>query len=244
MACFLALAAMTGVVAAEHHRSNGLARRLEKAARLEGRLRELSERNQALARSALGAQELDRLRAEQSEVEALLAEIKARKTAEKEPSPQPGFKRTLVAECVYAGRATPEASFESVLWAASHGNVDQLAELIDLEGKVRASAQELFDNLPPSSRQEYANPRKVVATLLAASFPKDAVAASAVDERKSDGDAFLSVQVEHSEGNARTNVYHLQKQDDGWHLLIPEGVMADFEKMLVDEPDALAAAHS
>lgn len=242
--CLLVYAGLACAVSVESWRARNLTHELDLAAGTGQRLRALREENRTLERSAIDPMELERLKAEQSEVESLTAEIKALREAEQGAAPKPGSRRTLVSDCVYAGRKTPGSSFESVLWAASRGNVDQLSDLIDLTGKARETADALFNNLPPASRQEYSNPRKVVATLLAASFPKDAVATSSVGERESANDAYLSIQVEHAEGKARLNLYHFRKEEDGWRLLVPEGVMADFEKTLTGDSALLQQAHS
>ena len=242
--CLLIVAGLALGISANARRAKERSRVLDRSTGLGERLSRLRLENKALQGEAPDAREIERLKAAKSEVDSLTAEIEALREARKGPSPNTTYNRTLASEWSYAGRATPDNSFESILWAASHGNVEQLSGLIGLAGTPLKTAEELFNNLPPATRQEYANAQKMVATLLAASFPQDAVAARPVEERTSASDAYLSVQVEHSDGKPRTNLYHLRKEADGWHLLIPEGVMDDFEKTLTSDSASLPAAHS
>jgi hypothetical protein len=140
------------------------------------------------------------------------------------------------ADWIYAGRSTPRAAMESVLWAASHGDVDHLAELLGFADDVRTKAQALFSQLPLSSQQEYGSPERVVATLLAGSFPKNATAMTIVDNKPDDEEAEISMRIDHSSGGPRTNSFQLRRAPDGWQLMVPSSVMAGYEKTVDGEP--------
>jgi hypothetical protein len=139
----------------------------------------------------------------------------------------------LAAEWSYAGRDSPRKSFESVLWAASHADVDRLAGLLDFAAGAGAVADALYANLPPAARQEYGSAQKVVATLLAGSFPKDAAAMTDLGESVTGTEAQLSFRIEHADGTSKTNLYQFRRSDDGWRLIVPASVMADYAKTLV-----------
>jgi hypothetical protein len=235
MACLLSVIATLGVGAVEGHRSKARVHDLALATRQRDRLRRVQDENRRLREQELTAEERDRLQAMHDEAEALRARINALKASLQASGGNGTLGPTLSADWVYAGRATPRASFESVLWTASRGDVDQLASLLDFDGEARGAAEAIFGNLPPDSRSEYPSAQKVVATLLSASFPKDASAMTPVGARVDGHDALLSFRVDHADGTSRTNVYHFRQETDGWRLLVPASVMADYEKMLAGD---------
>jgi hypothetical protein len=242
MACLLSVIAVVGVGAVEGHRTKARDHELALATRQRERLRRIQDENRRLRNQQLSAEERDRLQGVHNEAEALRARINTLKAsllsgAENGPSVP-----SVNADWVYAGRATPRASFESVLWAASRGDVDPLAGLLDFDSEARGAAEAMFANLPPNSRSDYPNAQKVVATLLAASFPKDASAMTPGDVRVNGPEAVLSFRVDHADGTSRTNLYHFRQEADGWHLLVPASVMADYEKMLAGDSRASPSA--
>jgi hypothetical protein len=136
----------------------------------------------------------------------------------------------------FAGNETPGAAIESVLWAASRGDVDRLAGLLGFSPDVRAQADAMYSRLPSASQQEYGSAERVVATLLAGSFPKDASAMTLLADKQYDQDAAISMSVEHSEGQSKTNIFRFHRAPGGWQLLVPSSVMSDYEKTLMGDP--------
>jgi hypothetical protein len=136
---------------------------------------------------------------------------------------------------IYAGRASPDSTIESVLWAASRGDVDRLSGLLAFAPDVRARVETLFSQLPAESQQDYGSPEKVVATLLAGSFPKDASAMTIQGGTILEREASVSVAVEHSDGATKNNMVKFQRTTDGWQVLVPSSVMASCEKLLLGD---------
>jgi len=132
----------------------------------------------------------------------------------------------------YAGRADARAAIESVVWAASRGDVEHLAELLGFAPDVRPLAEAMFAQLPAASREEYGSPEKVVATLMAGSFPKDAASLTLFDGRTWGQDATVSMTVGHADGRSRTNTYLFHRSEDGWQLMVPASVLAGYAKTL------------
>jgi hypothetical protein len=132
----------------------------------------------------------------------------------------------------YAGRESPRAALKSVLWAASHADVDALAGLIGFSPEVRKVAEALYAQLPADSKQEYASPERVVATLIAGNFPKDASAMSLENEKNFAAATVVVMRLDRSDGTSRTNWFLLQPAQDGWRLMVPPSVMADYQRIL------------
>jgi hypothetical protein len=142
----------------------------------------------------------------------------------------------LAKNWVFAGRTTPDTAIESVLWAASRGDTDRLADLLGFAPELHAQAEGLFSKLPPAAQQEYGTPEKVVATLLAGSFPKNPQASQVFAERQyGDQDAAITMSVTHADGESRINLFRLHNTADGWKLLVPANVLTDFEKTLIGD---------
>src|ERR1022692_1440280 len=163
----------------------------------------------------VSAQERARLQARRAEAEAARAKLSElqRTIADADAgSDSSGDQVTLPVEAwTYAGRASPRAALRSVLWAASHGDVDHLADLLGFAPDVRAQAESLYAQLPAASQQEYDRPEKVVATLLAGSFPKDASAMTLLTGTQLGEAAVVAMRVDHSDGQSRTNGFLLQR---------------------------------
>ncbi len=232
----LVLGVASASITFEMRRAAELDRLLAKAKQERLFRRRLQEENRKLLGQQLSGGELRRLQDERAEALALQARVKAMRIILGEQGATEAKNRALAAEWTYAGRESPRGSFESVLWAASHADVDRLAGLLDFAAGAGPVAATLFNSLPPATQEEYGNAQKVVATLLAGSFPKDAAAMTVLGEHVTGTSAQLSFRIEHTDGTSRTNLYQFRRSEDGWRLLVPVSVMADYEKTLVGAP--------
>jgi hypothetical protein len=194
----------------------------------------LEEENSRLRSAHIPDEERDRLIASRAEADSLrrrIAELlRAGRDGEKPTD------RSVVEsrDWAYRGRSNPKATIESVLWAASHGDVDRLAPLLGFAPETRPDADAMFARLPAASQQEYGSPEKVVATLLAGSFPGNANSVKLFDEAQfGDQDAAIPITVSHSDGTSRTNVFRFHKAADGWQLLVPAAVMQSYASTLL-----------
>jgi hypothetical protein len=235
--------AVSIAVAQIHGRALLQSAALEDARRQFLELQRLQIENRRLISAQLSAEERKRLEAKHAEAEILrarLAELQS-KTSAAATDADPN--ELSADDWVFSGRETPRAAIESVLWAASRGDVEQLASLLGFPPDVRAQAEEMFSKLPAASQKEYGSPERVVATLLAGSFPRDASGMNVLADKEWDQDAAISMSVEHSEGQSRTNVFRFHHASDGWRLMVPASVMSGYEKTLLgDQQPAEAVA--
>ncbi len=238
IACLLVLIAVAAALTIEKQRSTRQALALAAARRQTLNLQRLRQEGQRLIGEQLPADERSRLEREHADLEAVRARVAAlqkeigENKARKDVSPVPA------ADWAYAGRASPLATFESVLWTASHGDVDRLASLLDFATDARTRAEALFDRLPPAAQQQYGSAQKVIAMLLAGSFPKDASAMTMMGDSQGEQGAALTIRIDHSDGVFHQNVYQFSRAPDGWQLVVPTSVMADYEKTLAASPQA------
>lgn len=66
-----------------------------------------------------------------------------------------------------AGQATPEAAFQSFVWAAMQGKDDRLAALVHIDPAARAQADAMVAGLSASDRAKFPTAERVAALLLA-----------------------------------------------------------------------------
>jgi hypothetical protein len=235
-----AAAAVVAIAAAlSHARVHRRSIALTEARRRNIEFHRLQDENRRLNSGQLSSPEREQLEAAHAEAEGLrarLASLQRNAAQPKEEDPEPD--RLSAEAWINAGRETPRATIVSVLWAASRGDVDRLAGLVGFSPDVRERAEALFSKLPPASQQEYGSPEKVVATLLAGTFPKDASAATILADKTWGQDAAIAMTTEHSDGKARVNQFHFHRAPDGWQLLVPASVMAGYEKTVLGDPQS------
>jgi len=197
-------------------------------------LARLQGENRRLKAEQLSEDEQERLELRRTEAESLrarLLELQKRSARASSTTAQ----EVPARDWIYAGRADPRAAIESVLWAASRGDVDHLAELLGFAPEVRPQVEAMFAQLPAASREEYGSPEKVVATLLAGNFPKNAASMTLLDDRLWNQDAAVSMTVGHSDGQSKTNIYRFHRAGDGWQLMVPASVLSGYQRILSGE---------
>jgi hypothetical protein len=131
-----------------------------------------------------------------------------------------------------SGNASPDAAFESVLWAATRGEVDRLAALIAFDPPSRAAADALFQGLSDADRAQYGTPERVVATMLAGSLPANLSAMEKLNGSGSADYASLWMKLQRSDGTFKETDFQFQREADGWRLLVPAGVVNAYAKSL------------
>jgi len=234
---FLASAAATAAVIA-HGQRESARQALAAARQLNLRLVRLKEDNRQMEAGRMSAEERSRLLSRKAEAEAArlrLGELQRADAAEEAASDSNSDQATLpVGAWTYAGRASPQAALRSVVWAATHGDVERLSDLLGFSPDVRAQADALFAQLPAASQQEFGGPERVVATLLAGSFPKDASALTVLGGTRFGEGAVVVLRIDHSDGQSRTNGFHLQRAPGGWQLMVPASVMASYARALTE----------
>lgn len=71
----------------------------------------------------------------------------------------------------FRGQVTPQASVESILWAAAGGDVATFKQLLFFSEETRAAAAELLAAMPASSRLAYPSPEDLVSALTIKRIP-------------------------------------------------------------------------
>jgi hypothetical protein len=228
----------------------------EEVALLRGEVRELAkqretaraEANRAASNLAPGAQESDRaeiarLREEMDALKAKAQEFGkvtqglkaaiAAASAGKSPVDSLPVKLIPVTDWKNAGKATPAATVETVLWGAVGGDVDLVAGSVEFTPSARAKAQALLDALPPETRAQYGSPEKLVALMIA----KDTGNVSGMQvlgsREMGDPDTVgMRLRFGNDLGQTKESSVLLHQASDGWRVLLTDDPVEKWAKQL------------
>lgn len=187
-------------------------------------LERLRAENQRLVAAQVSDTELAQLRADRAALARLggeLASVKAqtdKMTRAAEFAPE-----TMVAagEWKNAGRVTPAAAVETLLWAASRHDVDALASMLIFDAELRPAVDRFFADLPEALQTQHGTvERLVVARSLTSDLPLAAM--QIVAETRPNADhAELVVRLQGQDGHTKEIPLSMQRRDDGWRLVVP-----------------------
>ncbi|MSU22900.1 MAG: hypothetical protein EXS32_03655 [Opitutus sp.] len=130
------------------------------------------------------------------------------------------------------GKNTPAQAMESLLYAASGGDVDLLAEGLVLEPKAKQKAADWFAALPDATRSQYGSPEKVLALMLA----RDAATLTGMQvlgqqEIKPDLMA-VRVRMQVDGGKTKDETMPFYRAPDGWRMILPQDFLEKQMKAL------------
>lgn len=240
---YLVLAGLIGVTSVlvgwQHRVAAELRGRLERQRAEARELTRLQAENQKLSAAQLTEEELADLIARQVAMEQLQSQLTAMQRRENEiaravgPGPTaPPLKGNSVGFKLWrnAGQATPDAAFETVLWAAAAGDLDALAGLLAFDDETKKQASTAFDRLPAALQSELGTPEKLIALLTAMDVPLGR--ASILGEASTPAGTKVASQLIDAEGKSRTAVFTLQSVDERWRLKVPASVVAKYDGWL------------
>lgn len=196
---------------------------------------------QQLAAVRARTEELDRLLAERNAVARLRAELSALRQranetllppADRARTERPSIVRNVLAFALWqnAGRATPEAAFETGLWASVNGDIDTLASLLVFDPEARNEAAALYARLPESLRQEFVSPEHLIAVLAAKDVPLGS--ATLLDQYPAANETKVSAQIFDAEGKPKLALLSLRPDDAGWKFVVPTNAVKRYAAWL------------
>lgn len=222
----------------------------EKAERLradQAELARLRSEHEALNSEQVSPAELAQLRDNQAEAARLRAEallLRSKKPAPHpatEAVPRPVAAKLPAAETWHnAGRATPDATFQTSVWAALHGETDTLTNLLGFDAAGRAIIDDQFARLPAEVRATYGSAEKVFATLVAIRLPQDLTAFEPL-ARKADSpdDVTIHMRLTRTDQSTRETDFHFTRAPEGWHIVVPNEIVKKYSAMLTASPSSL-----
>jgi hypothetical protein len=135
-----------------------------------------------------------------------------------------------------AGRATPAAALETVLWAAAGGDVDAMAECVVFDGAAVNAARALHARLGPELRAQCPTPEKLVAFLTVKEVPT-----GTAEVRQwtlpADGHGFARLLLTAADGTPKEVDLRFQRTDADWKVLVTEAALEKLGQALARGAD-------
>lgn len=217
----------------------------------------LQTENQRLVAAQPTVEQLEELLARHTALEQLRSQIAAMHRREEEAARVAATQRTAVVErkpavrslkgnslkveeWQNAGQATPDAAFQTTLWAAAAGDIDALAEVLMFDPEVKGRAAETFSRLPEPLRNDLGTPERLVALMTALDVPLGS--ASILAEFPTPTETRVSAVLIDPEGNPKTAFFSLRAADGRWRLIVPENVARKYADTLRAPPVAAAGS--
>lgn len=190
--------------------------------------------------SVADREELARVRAEVAELKKQAKEFGTRLAQQAQPAggakPDPlaaiPTKLVRIVDMKNAGRATPEATAETLFWSAAGGEVDTLASTFMFAEPARAKAEAWFATLSEATRQQYGSPEKLIALMVA----RDAASLSGMQVIAqvpvNDTDVGMRLRMGTDDGKVKDEKFLLHRSADGWRVVLPENVIEKYARQL------------
>ena len=130
------------------------------------------------------------------------------------------------------GHGTPEAAFQTMLWAAMGGDVELHAKSITFTPESRAKIETLFATLPDNLRAQYGTPERMVSSFMSSDMPFAGMQVLGHTMQGTDT-ALLDTQWQYANGQVRENQWQFQRGSDGqWRQVIPAPLFDKWATML------------
>ncbi len=252
---FVFLAVFTSAVAAllfaRQAELGRLRRDAEHSHRTSATLADLRQANARLEAGRVSEQELASLRAGHATVVSMRNEIAAIERSvearERAASPSTGqasadsptlLDGPLTSDQWHnAGRSTPVATVETMLWAAARGESGRLAETLALGREARAKAEAIYTSLPPDLRQELSTPENLLGALTAKEITMRS--AQVVAEVPQPQGTTLILETKGDEGQLRRISLSLRADGNAWRIEVPPAAVDRFAAQARDKSESL-----
>ncbi len=241
-AVFATLIVVTiAVLGWQHRRANELRGEIARQRAQTHEQAQLRAENRRLAAEQPTAAELADLAARRRVAEQLRSQLAAMHQREKAPvlavaseqkadsgMPVQSLKGNAVARRFWqnAGQATPDAAFQTTLWASAAGDIDSLADLLKLDPEAGREAAAAFDRLPAVVQNELGTPDRLIALLTAMDVPLGS--AAILGQFPTPTDTRVSAQLIDADGQAKVAVFSMRADGDRWRLMVPSAVVKKY----------------
>lgn len=135
------------------------------------------------------------------------------------------------------GRATPEAAFQTELWAEDRQQVEVAAAMLTFDPAARERLTALIASLPEKSRSTYVSPEYLAALLMTGSgdpTPFAGLQVLSADPRSGDLIA-LRTRWQYTDGQVRENEWLFQRDADGWKRVLQSDMVEKLVHILEQE---------
>jgi hypothetical protein len=130
------------------------------------------------------------------------------------------------------GRATPEASTETALWAAVEGDVDTLVSTMTFTPSARIKADKWFASLSEGIRQQHGSPEKIIALMIARGAAELSGMQILGQKTIGTGQVGLKVRLAAGDDVVKDETFLMQRADSGWQMVLPDGAVEKYARRL------------
>jgi hypothetical protein len=121
-----------------------------------------------------------------------------------------------------AGRATPEAAFQTLVWAAMKGREPEMAACVSLDPAAQAKAESLLGTLSAEARAKYGTPEQLVGLVFSHGVLEASAFQIVTSSVAGDGDhATLAVRVRANGRESETKI-PMVRSGGGWSMAVAE----------------------
>lgn len=134
-----------------------------------------------------------------------------------------------------AGRATPEAAFQTLIWAAMKGREPEMAACLSLDHAARAKAERLLATLSAEARAKYTTPEQLVGLVFSHGV-LEATAFQFVTSSVADGDHVTLAVRARANGRESETKIPMVRSAGGWSMAVGEKQIDVIRRGLTAEP--------
>jgi len=121
-----------------------------------------------------------------------------------------------------AGRATPEAAFQTLIWAAMKGRDPEMTACLSLDSAARTKAESILAGLSAEARAKYGTPEQLVGLVFSHGVLESTAVQFGTSSVADDGDhATLAVRVRTNGRESESNI-PMVRSADGWSMAVAE----------------------
>jgi hypothetical protein len=137
------------------------------------------------------------------------------------------------------GRATPGATFQTIIWAVMAGNDDVLANSIAMSPADRAEGIEFLAGLPPELRTKLPTPEHLFGLLFAREALTRVSSLQILDPVPGVDAQHVTLRLRVMMPNEKPGRFAMELGPDGWRMTAPQGFIPGVKKILESDPEAL-----
>jgi len=132
------------------------------------------------------------------------------------------------------GRATPEAAFQTLIWAAMKGREPELAACVSLDQAARAKAESLLSGLSSEARAKYGTPEQLVGLVFSHGVLESTAVQFATSSVDGVDQATLTLR---ARANSREKEMKIPmvRSPDGWSMVVGENQIDVIRRGLAGE---------
>lgn len=189
-----------------------------------GELEQLRADHEALGRmkaelASLNARAGERAKAARVELERL----------DENPATPPGAGPMLAAaEWKDAGRASPAAAVETLLWAARNGNREAVAQTLWLDPTSRKAALAMMAGLSAEAQSRYGTPEQLLAELVAKDLAIGGMQVMKTQVWEDKAAGVVNLRLKSPDGVFKETMLRATLRDGAWKLWMPEGAVENY----------------